>query len=98
MTTSLRRRAVYFCAYDIVSSSFVCASDDVPFALFSSAHYDSVSTGFGTTDDGIGVVTLLQLVDHLVKNRPRRTAIFNINNGEEDGLNGAHAFVLDFSM
>ncbi|KAK2462931.1 hypothetical protein APHAL10511_005129 [Amanita phalloides] len=58
-----------------------------------SAHYDSVSTAFGATDDGISVVSLLQLIEHLVKNRPRRTAVFNINNGEEDGLNGAQAFI-----
>ncbi|KAF9237861.1 hypothetical protein BU15DRAFT_88557 [Melanogaster broomeanus] len=52
-----------------------------------SAHFDSVSTASGTTDDSMGVVTLMQMVE------PRRTVIFNINNGEEDGLNGAHAFM-----
>ena len=55
-----------------------------------SAHYDSVSTAPGTTDDGMGVVTLLQMVEYLANNRKKRTAIFNINNGEEDGLHGAH--------
>ncbi|KIJ66081.1 hypothetical protein HYDPIDRAFT_110222 [Hydnomerulius pinastri MD-312] len=58
-----------------------------------SAHYDSVSTAPGTTDDGMGVVTLMQMVECFAKNRPKRTVIFNINNGEEDGLNGAHAFM-----
>lgn len=56
-----------------------------------SAHYDSVSTAPGSTDDGMGVVTLLQLVQYFAENRPLRTAMFNINNGEEDGMNGAHA-------
>lgn len=56
-----------------------------------SAHYDSVSTAPGATDDGVGVVTLLQLVQYFANNRMPRTAIFNINNGEEDWLNGAHA-------
>lgn len=56
-----------------------------------SAHYDSVSTAPGATDDGMGVATLIQLVELLVKERPKRTAVFNINNGEEDWLNGAHA-------
>ena len=56
-----------------------------------SAHYDSVATAPGCTDDGMGVVTLLQLVQYFAKNRPLRTAVFNINNGEEDGLHGAHA-------
>lgn len=54
-----------------------------------SAHYDSVSTASGATDDGMGVATLMQLVEYLAKNRPKRTAVFNINNGEEDGLCGA---------
>ncbi|EGO00552.1 hypothetical protein SERLA73DRAFT_50249 [Serpula lacrymans var. lacrymans S7.3] len=58
-----------------------------------SAHYDSVSTAPGATDDGMGVVTLIQMVEYLSKARPKRTVIFNINNGEEDGLNGAHAFM-----
>jgi Zn-dependent M28 family amino/carboxypeptidase len=56
-----------------------------------SAHYDSVATAPGTTDDGMGVATLLQLVQYFAKNRPLRTAVFNINNREEDGMNDAHA-------
>jgi len=56
-----------------------------------SAHYDSVSTGLGATDDAIGVVTLIAMVEYLAtKVRTKRTAIFNINDGEEDGLHGAH--------
>lgn len=57
-----------------------------------SAHYDSVSTAPGTTDDGMGVVTLIQMVEYLGERRPKRTAVFNINNGEEDGLHGAHVY------
>lgn len=56
-----------------------------------SAHFDSVSTAPGATDDGMGVATLLSLVDYFAKNQPKRTVVFNINNGEEDGLYGAHA-------
>ncbi|KAF9463513.1 hypothetical protein BDZ94DRAFT_1321670 [Collybia nuda] len=65
---------------------------DLDGVLFS-AHYDSVSTASGATDDGMGVVTLLQLVRYFAQHRRKRTAIFNINNGEEDWLNGAHAFM-----
>ncbi|KAH9949297.1 hypothetical protein B0H21DRAFT_147569 [Amylocystis lapponica] len=56
-----------------------------------SAHYDSVSTSPGATDDGMGVVTLLALAEYLSapERRPRKTAVFFWNNGEEDGLNGA---------
>ena len=58
-----------------------------------SAHYDSVSSAPGAVDDGMGVVTLLQLIRWFTSDqgRPMRTVIFNINNGEEDWLNGAHA-------
>ncbi|KAJ7766790.1 hypothetical protein B0H16DRAFT_1522499 [Mycena metata] len=59
-----------------------------------SAHYDSVSTASGVTDDGMGVATLIQLVKYFAKNRPKRTAVFNINNGEEDGLNGAFTYLV----
>lgn len=64
--------------------------DGVVFA----AHYDSVSTAPGATDDGMGIVTLIQLVHYFSdpKRRPRKTAIIFFNNGEEDGLNGAHMF------
>lgn len=42
----------------------------------------------------MGVATLLQMVSYLAETQDRkRTAIFNFNNGEEDGLMGAHAYV-----
>ncbi|KAF5322344.1 hypothetical protein D9619_002200 [Psilocybe cf. subviscida] len=69
------------------------ASDIETGSVLFSAHYDSVSTAAGVTDDGMGVVTLLQLIRYFAEHRQRRTAVFNINNGEEDGLNGAHAFL-----
>jgi Zn-dependent M28 family amino/carboxypeptidase len=81
---------VYFEGTNILVKIDGRNSDSNDGVLFS-AHYDSVSTAPGATDDGMGVVTLLQLIDHFAKHRPNRTAIFNINNGEEDWLNGAHA-------
>ncbi|MCJ1464371.1 hypothetical protein MMC07_002984 [Pseudocyphellaria aurata] len=58
------------------------------------AHYDSVSTGFGATDDGVGVVTILQLVKHFTSSgqQPRKGVVALFNNGEEDYLHGARAF------
>lgn len=58
-----------------------------------SAHYDSVSTAPGTTDDSMGIVTLLQMVEHFANHIPARTVVFNFNNNEESGLNGAHTYV-----
>ncbi|KAF2464598.1 endoplasmic reticulum metallopeptidase 1 [Lindgomyces ingoldianus] len=59
------------------------------------AHYDSVSTGFGATDDGVGVVSVLQLLSYFTDshNWPKRTVVLLMNNGEEDFLNGAKAFM-----
>ncbi|KAF2865646.1 endoplasmic reticulum metallopeptidase 1 [Massariosphaeria phaeospora] len=59
------------------------------------AHYDSVSTGFGATDDGVGVVSILQLLSYFTEphNWPKRTVVLLLNNGEEDFLNGAKAFM-----
>jgi len=66
--------------------------------LLLSAHWDSVSTAPGATDDGMGVVTLLSMVKYFAENRPSRTVVFNINNGEEDGLNGAHAYAITLPL
>ncbi|KAJ5587047.1 uncharacterized protein N7459_002812 [Penicillium hispanicum] len=58
------------------------------------AHYDSVSTGYGATDDGVGVVTCLQLLRYFLTpgHAPRRGLVVLFNNGEEDYLNGARAY------
>jgi hypothetical protein len=58
-------------------------------------HFDSVSTGYGATDDGVGVTTALQLVKYFTTegNAPKRGVIALFNNGEEDGLYGAKAFL-----
>lgn len=58
------------------------------------AHYDSVSTGYGATDDGVGVVSVLQLIRYFTTtgHQPKRGIVALLNNGEEDFLNGARAF------
>ncbi|KAL5116694.1 hypothetical protein ACEQ8H_005443 [Pleosporales sp. CAS-2024a] len=64
-------------------------------AVLVNAHYDSVSSGFGATDDGVGVVTVLQLLSYFTQENhwPKRTILLLLNNGEEDFLNGARAFM-----
>jgi Peptidase family M28 len=59
------------------------------------AHFDSVSTGYGTTDDGMGVITALQLIKYFTTegNTPKKGVVALFNNGEEDGLYGAKAFL-----
>ncbi|KAK2737286.1 hypothetical protein FQN55_001212 [Onygenales sp. PD_40] len=58
------------------------------------AHYDSVSTGYGATDNGVGVVSVLQLLKYFTTpgNKPRKGLVLLFNNGEEDYLNGAHVY------
>ncbi|KAK2882570.1 hypothetical protein FQN49_000218 [Arthroderma sp. PD_2] len=58
------------------------------------AHYDSVSTGYGATDNGVGVITTLQLLKYFTTpgHYPRKGLVLLFNNGEEDFLNGAYAY------
>ncbi|KAL8643716.1 MAG: hypothetical protein Q9226_008164 [Calogaya cf. arnoldii] len=58
------------------------------------AHYDSVSTGYGASDDGVGIVTILQLMKYFTSeaHKPKKGIVALFNNGEEDYLNGAQAF------
>ncbi|KAI3335099.1 hypothetical protein F4824DRAFT_465828 [Ustulina deusta] len=58
------------------------------------AHYDSVSTGYGATDDGMGCITVIALVDYFSRseNQPQRGIVALLNNNEEDFLWGAQVF------
>lgn len=65
-------------------------------ALLLSAHFDSVPSSYGVTDDGFGVATLLGLLEYFTAKgvaQPQRTIVFNFNNNEEFGLYGATAFL-----
>ncbi|MGW6735861.1 M20/M25/M40 family metallo-hydrolase [Streptomyces sp. NPDC055013] len=57
------------------------------------AHYDSVFTGPGATDDGMGVATVLETARALKSGpAPRNTVEFLLTDGEEPGSIGAKAF------
>jgi hypothetical protein len=65
-------------------------------ALLLSAHYDTRSMTPGASDDGVGVVTLLETARALVPlGARRRDVIFLFTDGEEVGLLGARAFVAE---
>ena len=57
------------------------------------AHYDSVVFSHGVFDNMTGVVTLLELVRHYLKNAPKRTVRFIFAGSEERGLLGSKAYV-----
>jgi hypothetical protein len=51
-----------------------------PGGILVNAHYDSVSTGYGATDDGVGVVTILQLIKYFTTpgNRPFKGVVVSL--------------------
>lgn len=62
------------------------------------AHYDSVGAGMGASDDGAGVVTLLETARVIRNERFRNPVAFLVTDGEEAGLLGAEAFVADEAL
>jgi hypothetical protein len=63
-------------------------------AVLLAAHYDSVPTSYGASDDGSGVATLLETARALKNGaRLKNDVIFLFTDGEEVGMLGARAFV-----
>jgi hypothetical protein len=62
-----------------------------------SAHFDSWDGASGATDNGTGSILMLEAMRILKKvyPNPKRTILAGHWNGEEQGLNGSHAFVED---
>jgi len=62
-----------------------------------SAHYDSWEGGSGATDNGTGSVLMMEAARILSEAypNPKRTILVGLWSGEEQGLNGSHAFVED---
>jgi hypothetical protein len=67
-------------------------------AVLLMAHYDSVATGPGASDNASGVAALLEILRALlVESSLRNDLIFAFTDGEEDGGLGAQAFVDEYS-
>lgn len=63
-------------------------------AVMLAAHYDSVPTGPGASDDGSGVSTVLETVRAIKAGQPlKNDVIVLITDAEEEGLLGASGFV-----
>ncbi|VEU22826.1 DEKNAAC103916 [Brettanomyces naardenensis] len=65
-------------------------------SLLVSAHYDSTPPSYGATDDGIGITTLLGILEHFADKstpQPLRSIVLNFNDDEEFGLLGAELFM-----
>jgi carboxypeptidase Q len=65
--------------------------------VFLSAHFDSWDAASGATDNGSGVLVMMEAMRILreVYPRPRRTLAIGLWGGEEQGLNGSRAFAED---
>ncbi|MEU7138591.1 M20/M25/M40 family metallo-hydrolase [Nocardia sp. NPDC046473] len=63
--------------------------------VFLTAHYDSVASGPGANDDGVGVAAALESLRALRAGGPalRNDVVVLLTDGEETGLLGAEAFV-----
>lgn len=60
------------------------------------AHYDSVPTGPGANDDGVGVATLLETARAITASEPlSKDVMFLFTDAEETGLLGARAFLAE---
>ena len=57
-----------------------------------SAHYDSVAFSKGIYDNATGCITLLQIFNHFMDNKPKRTLKFIWCGSEEMGLLGSKAY------
>ncbi|KAI9010931.1 hypothetical protein CLU79DRAFT_806099 [Phycomyces nitens] len=68
-------------------------SKNIDEALLINAHYDSVSTSNGVTDNGMGVAVAIELIRYFIKHPPHNTLVFLFNNFEEAGLIGAEQFI-----
>jgi hypothetical protein len=65
-------------------------------AVLLAAHYDSVPSGPGASDDGSGVSTILETVRALETGPPlKNDLIVLVSDAEEEGLLGAAGFVAD---
>jgi len=63
-------------------------------AILLVSHYDSVATGPGASDDGVGVATLLETARALKAGPPLKNDVLLLfTDGEEVGLLGARGFV-----
>ncbi|HEU4641779.1 MAG TPA: M28 family peptidase [Gemmatimonadaceae bacterium] len=62
-------------------------------ALLLSAHYDSPPGSVGAADDGVAAASLVEVIRALAAGGPlAHTVIVNLNDAEEQGLVGSHAF------
>jgi hypothetical protein len=63
-------------------------------ALLIASHYDTIEHSFGGSDDGTGVVTMLELINNLVSANQVLSypIIFLFSDGEEAGIRGSAMF------
>ncbi|MDE2252326.1 MAG: M20/M25/M40 family metallo-hydrolase [Gammaproteobacteria bacterium] len=82
------------CGWTVNVVARIAGSEPAGGAILLAAHYDSVPSGPGAGDDGIGVASVLEIARILkLGPPPRHPVVLLINEGEEAGLLGARMFV-----
>ncbi|KAJ3649732.1 hypothetical protein Zmor_021456 [Zophobas morio] len=71
------------------------AANDTSDSVLINAHFDSVPTSPGGSDDGINVVVMLEILRKLSKEpqRPLNNVVFLFNGAEETCLQASHGFI-----
>jgi MFS family permease len=71
------------------------AANNASQSVLINAHFDSVPTSPGGSDDGINCATMLEVLRKLSREpkRPLNNLIFLFNGAEETGLQAAHGFI-----
>lgn len=91
LNSSILGRVTYYEGNNILVK--IRGNDTSLGAVLVSAHFDSVPTAYGATDDGTGIASMLGILRYYANSpRPLRSIILNFNNNEEFGLLGARAF------
>ncbi|GME81494.1 unnamed protein product [Ambrosiozyma monospora] len=91
--TSIANRIIYFESSNVLVK--IEGKNPSLEGILVSAHFDSVPTAYGTTDDGMGIASMLGILEHFSTKgveQPDRTIVLNFNNDEEFGLLGAEMF------
>ena len=86
-------------AASVVNIVAVLPGIDNTKAVMLMAHYDSVPTGPGASDDGSGVATLLEALHALKSSHPLRNNVMAVfTDGEEAGMMGGQALAENDSL
>lgn len=95
MNTSPAGKIVSYANLQNVLVKLYASNDHSNHTLLINAHYDSVPTSPGGSDDGINCAVMLEILRKLTRHpqRPLHNIVFLFNGAEETGLQASHGFI-----